>query len=135
MFDVLDRINELRENRGWTVYRIAKNSGIPQSSLSTWYAKQRTPPLDAIEKLCIAFDITLSEFFDDKKEDVEETKLERFRKEAGLSREELAKLTDIPVESICAYEQGNKDIGKAPYRTVERLAKALGCSIESIVGE
>ena len=63
------------------------------------------------------------------------TRLERIRKEAGLSREELAKLADVPRESICAYELGDKDIGKAPYRTVERLAKALGCSIESIVGE
>ena len=59
----------------------------------------------------------------------------RIRKEAGLFREELEKLADVPRESICAYELGDKDIGKAPYRTVERLAKALWRSIESIVGE
>ncbi len=123
------------EERGWTTYRVAKNAGIPQSSRMTWYSKQINPPLDAIEKMCIAFDISLSDFFYEKKEDQPETNLEKIRKQTGMSREELAKIADVPVDIICAYEHRERDLGKAPYRTVERMAKALKCPLDKLVEE
>lgn len=63
MFDVLNRIQELREARGWSVYKLAKLSGIPQSSIATWYQKNYYPPIDKLEILCDTFGISLSEFF------------------------------------------------------------------------
>ena len=46
MFDVLARIQELRESREWSVYKLAKLSGIPQSTIATWYQKNLYPPID-----------------------------------------------------------------------------------------
>ncbi len=63
MFDVLSRIKELREARGWSVYYLAKRSGIPQSTIATWYQKNLYPPIDKIEILCQTFGISLTEFF------------------------------------------------------------------------
>lgn len=63
MFDVLSRIKELREARGWSVYHLAKRSGIPQSTIATWYQKNLYPPIDKIEILCQTFGISLTEFF------------------------------------------------------------------------
>lgn len=63
MFDVLTRIKILREQRGWSVYKMAKLSGIPQSTIATWYQKNLCPPLDKIEILCNTFGITLTDFF------------------------------------------------------------------------
>ena len=63
MFDVLSRIKVLREQKGWSVYKLAKLSGIPQSTISTWYQKNLCPPIDKIEILCDTFGITLTEFF------------------------------------------------------------------------
>ena len=63
MFDVLSRIKELREARGWSVYHLAKLSGIPQSTIATWYQKNLYPPVDKIEILCQTFGIFLTEFF------------------------------------------------------------------------
>ncbi|WP_270813515.1 helix-turn-helix domain-containing protein [Hungatella effluvii] len=63
MFDVLGRINELRNTRKWSVYRLAQLSGIPQSTIATWYQKNLYPPIDKLEMICNTFDITLSEFF------------------------------------------------------------------------
>ncbi len=63
MFDVLVRIKELRESRKWSVYKLAKLSGIPQSTIATWYQKNLYPPIDKLEILCDAFGISLSEFF------------------------------------------------------------------------
>lgn len=63
MFDVLDRIEELRNERNLSVYKLAKLSGIPQSTIATWYQKGHMPPIDKIERLCNAFEIPLSQFF------------------------------------------------------------------------
>lgn len=63
MFDTLGRITELRKARNWSVYRLAILSGIPQSTIATWYQKNLYPPIDKIEILCETFEISLSEFF------------------------------------------------------------------------
>lgn len=63
MFDVLGKITSLREERGWTTYRLSKLSGIPQSTISTWYRKNLMPPIDKLEIICQTFGITLAEFF------------------------------------------------------------------------
>ena len=65
MFNVLEKITSLRKERGWTTYRLAKLSGIPQSTISTWYRKNLMPPIDKLEILCQTFGITLSDFFND----------------------------------------------------------------------
>lgn len=63
LFNTLDRINELRTSRGWSVYHLAKVSGIAQSTIATWYSKNLCPPIDKLEDICNAFDISLAEFF------------------------------------------------------------------------
>ena len=63
MFDVLGKITSLREERGWTTYRLSILSGIPQSTISTWYRKNLMPPIDKLEIICQTFGITLAEFF------------------------------------------------------------------------
>ena len=63
MFNVLERLQELREARGLSVYKLAKLSGIPQSTIATWYQKNLYPPVDKLEIICGVFGISLSEFF------------------------------------------------------------------------
>ena len=135
MFDTLDRITQLREKRGWTQYRLAKDSGIPQSTLATMFSKGSSPSVDTIEHICDAFDITLVEFFDNTSEYTNDTKLASHRKHCGLSRDDLARKTGIPVDTICSYEQRKKDLRKAPFSEVNKLAQVLGCKAEDIVDE
>ena len=61
--DVLKRIVELRNKRSWTEYELAKNSGLPQSTISSWYRNNMLPSLTSLEKICNGFSITLSAFF------------------------------------------------------------------------
>ena len=61
--DVLNRINELRNERNWTMYKLAKTTDIPQSTISTWYQKNLLPPIDKLERICDAFGISLAFFF------------------------------------------------------------------------
>ena len=63
--DILRRITENRKKRGWSEYQLAERSGIPQSTISSWYKKGMTPTFASLEKICAAFGITLSRFFED----------------------------------------------------------------------
>ena len=61
--DVVDRIEKLRKQRDWSVYKLSLESGVAQSTLATM--KQRKTPIkvDALQAICEAFGITLSQFF------------------------------------------------------------------------
>lgn len=61
--DILNRITSLREERNWSEYQLAVKSTLPQSTISSWYRKKMLPSISSLEKICVAFDLTLSQFF------------------------------------------------------------------------
>ena len=63
MKDILAVITTYREERGWTEYQLAERSGLPQSTISSWYRKNMIPTIPSLEKICAAFGITLSQLF------------------------------------------------------------------------
>lgn len=63
MKDILATITEYRQARGWTEYQLAERSGLPQSTISSWYRKNMVPTIPSLEKICTAFGITLSQLF------------------------------------------------------------------------
>ena len=63
MKDILATITKYREDRGWTEYQLAERSGLPQSTISSWYRKNMIPTVPSLEKICTAFGITLSQLF------------------------------------------------------------------------
>ena len=63
MTDILGMIRKNREARGWTEYQLAEHSGLPQSTISSWYRKNMVPTIPSLEKICVAFGITLSQLF------------------------------------------------------------------------
>ena len=68
MFDINERIIELRMERHWSEYQLAEKSGIGQSTISSWTRTKSRPTVPNLEKICNAFGITLSQFFADKEE-------------------------------------------------------------------
>lgn len=62
--EIIARIKELCTVRGWTFYRLAKQSGITYSTLCTMLHKATAPSVPTLVKICRGFDISLSEFFD-----------------------------------------------------------------------
>ena len=63
MKDILKAITAYREDRGWSEYQLAERSGLPQSTISSWYRKNMVPTIPSLEKICAAFGITLSQLF------------------------------------------------------------------------
>ena len=46
----LTKINLLLEQRHWSMYRLAKESGIPYSSLNSLFQKNNQPTISTLEK-------------------------------------------------------------------------------------
>ena len=72
---VVDRINELLENNRWKPYKLAKESGIPYSSLNNLLKHKNCPTIPTLEKICIGFNITLTDFFNFDAKPLAEPKL------------------------------------------------------------
>jgi transcriptional regulator with XRE-family HTH domain len=64
---VLVRIKELCAKREWSLYRLAKESEVPPSTLNNLFNRNHTPTLSTLERICEGFGITLSQFFADDK--------------------------------------------------------------------
>ena len=59
--DVKQRILELMEKRGWSKYRLSKETGIYITTINDWFnEKQYTPSRDSIVSICEAMGITLA---------------------------------------------------------------------------
>ena len=61
--DVIARITELMILRGWSKYRLAKESGISNSTIGNMFRRNSIPDIQTIEMLCKGMKITMSQFF------------------------------------------------------------------------
>ncbi len=103
MIDVVNRINELRKARGWSVYRLSQECGLSATTIHKWFEQKSYPNLPAIETVCEAFGITLPEFFSEGKlvEITPENKV-LYTSWGCLTREEktlITKLIDVCVKN------------------------------------
>ena len=69
--DTLKRITELRDERGWSNYRLAKESNISQTTLRNLYNRNTLPSIPTLEAICAGLGISLSQFFAEGDEAVE----------------------------------------------------------------
>lgn len=64
--DIHGKITQLRKERGWSLSKLAKEAGIPQTTVYNWFnEKHFTPSRDKIEDLCAAFGISVAVFYSD----------------------------------------------------------------------
>lgn len=60
---ILVKIKLLMEKRHWSMYRLAKESGIPYSSLNSLFQKNNQPTISTLERICDGLNISMGEFF------------------------------------------------------------------------
>ena len=104
MADILGMIRKNRETRGWTEYQLAERSGLPQSTISSWYKKGMTPSFSSLEKICEAFGLTLSQFFADAEDRLALTPAQR------TLLDKWSRLPPRPAELFAGTE--GRDAGK-----------------------
>ena len=61
---VFERIKCLCDAKQYTMHRLAKESGLPYSSLNNIIHRRTCPTVGTLAKICKGLDITLPEFFD-----------------------------------------------------------------------
>ena len=62
-----------------------------------------------------------------------ESKLKLARKHCGLTQEALANQSGVSLNTIRAYERKSKDLNKAQFDIVLKLAKALKCEVSELL--
>ena len=61
--DILNRIKQLRDERGWSNYRLAKEAQISEGSLNNLFRLNNQQTIPTLEAICAGFGISLSQFF------------------------------------------------------------------------
>lgn len=61
--DVNARIRMLMNERGWTPYRLAKESGLSDGTVGNIFRRNTVPSMATLEAICRGLKISLSQFF------------------------------------------------------------------------
>ncbi len=97
MINILEQITKHRLARNWTEYTLAEKADLPQSTISSWYKKQMLPSLASLEKICNAFDMSMSQFLagDDEAFPLSGEQKELLEKWVKLSKEQKESLLNL----------------------------------------
>ena len=68
--DTILRLRELMNSRGWSEYRLAKESKLSMSTISNIFHGGSIPSIPTLETLCNTFGISLGQFFSDGDEPI-----------------------------------------------------------------
>ena len=95
--DILDRIRQLRDERGWSNYKLAKEADISEGSLNNLFRLNNQPTIPTLEAICKGFDMSLSQFFAESNEAVvlSEEQREMLDIWATLNKEQKAALLEL----------------------------------------
>lgn len=63
--DVTAKLKQIISQRGWSAYRLAKESGLSESTIANIIKRNAIPSVDTLEAICKGLGITLSQFFAD----------------------------------------------------------------------
>ncbi len=63
--DTLERLQKILRQKGWSMYRLTKESGLSESTIANIYRRNALPSIPTLETICEGFGITLSAFFAD----------------------------------------------------------------------
>ena len=61
--DVNERIRALMEERGWTPYRLAKESGLSDGTVGNIFRRNTVPSMATLQAICRGLKISLAQFF------------------------------------------------------------------------
>ena len=75
--DVLEKIDKLRKEKGWSVNYLAMEAGLTQSTVNNLYTRRTEPKIPTLRALCDALGIPLSDFFKESNQENEDEELIR----------------------------------------------------------
>ncbi|KKM10319.1 hypothetical protein SY88_14550 [Clostridiales bacterium PH28_bin88] len=128
-----DKVRALRKDRRMTLNRLAELTGLSVTYLSEIERGTIVPSLSTLKSLAEVFDMPVSLFINnERKSSLVGEKLKRIRSHRGFSQKELASLAGVSPGLVGQLETGRV---QASLATVEKIAKALGVSVCSLILE
>lgn len=64
--NIHNRIRQLQNERNWSINHMALEANLSPGTVLNWFKRNSTPTFEGIEKICDAFGITLSQFFNEE---------------------------------------------------------------------
>jgi len=61
--DINAKIKQLLDQRGWSAYRLAKESGLSDATVGNIFRRNTVPSMATLTAICEGLGITLSQFF------------------------------------------------------------------------
>ncbi len=124
---IRDRIKELLDGKNWTVYKLSKESGVAQSTLSDILnGKNKNPNFDTLIKISDALGVYVDRLTGESASSIIENKL----KEITMTMTELALKAQVPLtflenldNVVPDYEI---DLGEQCYSYITSIAWVLG---------
>ena len=97
--DAKIRLRMLMEERGWSEYRLAIESGLSQSTVANIFNRNTTPSVATLESICRGLGITMAQFFaEGNLVELTNEQYEMFRAWSNLSKEQkyvIEKLIEV----------------------------------------
>ena len=98
--DIIEKIKKLQEERGWSIYTLALEAELTQSTLTSMFQRNNPPKIDTLKNICDAFGMTLAQFFMEDEEAEILTKDEKklvasYRKLSDKKQRALIELLEI----------------------------------------
>ena len=94
--DTNKRIEQLMSERRWTEYRLAKESGLSQSTIANLFKRNTVPSISTLESICNGFGITLAQFFcEGNMVELTEEQQDLFNRWISLSAEQKRVLLEL----------------------------------------
>ena len=54
--NIIEKIDRIRVQKGWSFYKLAQESGLTQQTFTKWISGKSVPTVPALEAICEAFD-------------------------------------------------------------------------------
>lgn len=86
---IYDKVDSLRLERGWTVYELAKQSGVSPTTIYNWRDRCSSPTLSLLDAVCSAFHISVIDFL--------------------LNEDEIMALSEQQMELMTLWSKLNKE--------------------------
>lgn len=95
--DVTKKLMLILEDRGWSEYRLAKESNLPYSTVLNIFQRNNQPSISTLEAMCNGLGITLAQFFteDESLVMLTEEQKEILEKYEALSKAQKEMIVDL----------------------------------------
>lgn len=63
--DVIGKLRQMIDERGWSTYRFAKACGLPEATIGNIFRRDTVPTIGTLEIMCQGLGMSLAQFFSD----------------------------------------------------------------------